>query len=56
MSLFTLAVALHELVKKAPAREPPGPSKALAGPLGTGGGVGPLVSATNIDLRAIGLS
>jgi hypothetical protein len=25
-------------------------------PLGTGGGVGPLVSATNIDLRAIGLS
>jgi hypothetical protein len=37
---------MNWLCKKTPAR----------GPLGTGGGVGPLVSATNIDLRAIGLS
>jgi hypothetical protein len=47
---------MNWLCKKAPSEGTPEPSKALAGPLETGGDVKPLVSATNIDLRAVGLS
>ena len=47
---------MNWLCKKAPSEGTPGPSKALAGPLETGGDVKPLVSATNIDLRAVGLT